>query len=443
MLNNDEFAQRRARLLKRLAAQPHSTVAIIPGAQLATRSRDTEFPFRQDSDFFYLTGFNEPDAVLVLAPDSDMPVQLYCQPSDPHAEVWHGRRLGVALAVAELGVDVAHAIDDLDDHLLPLLDGVHTVMIDHGKSEWLAHVQELSDQLRQSRKKGQQAPRAYVDIAPWLHEARLLKSAAELEVMREAARITVAAHKRAMRFTAPGHYEYQVAAELHHEFAFNGASGPAYGTICGSGENACILHYTENQSQLRDGDLLLIDAGAEYQGYAADITRTFPVNGKFSDNQRQLYEIVLRAQDAAFATLKPGSNLQRAHEAAAEEITRGLVDLGILQGDAKEHMEQGSYRRFFIHGLGHWLGLDVHDVGDYQQDGSQQGKKSTAFKPGMVLTVEPGIYIPADAQDVEPKWRGIGIRIEDDVIITESGYENMTADVPKTVAEIEAWMQAS
>ncbi|MDN7125104.1 Xaa-Pro aminopeptidase [Pseudidiomarina sp. 1APP75-32.1] len=433
-----EFAERRARLLKRLAAQTHSAIAIVPSAELTIRSRDTEFPFRQDSDFFYLTGFNEPGAVLVLAPDSEMPVQLYCQPSDPHQEVWHGRRLGVALAVAELGVDVAHAIDELDDHLLPLLDGVHTVLIDHEKTEWLAHVQDLSAELRQSKKKGQQAPRAYADLSPWLHEWRLQKSPAELDIMREAARITVAAHKRAMRFAAPGRYEYQVAAELHHEFAFHGASAPAYGTICGSGENACILHYTENQDQLRDGDLLLIDAGAEYQGYAADITRTFPVNGKFSATQRQLYEVVLRAQEAAFATLKPGSHLQRAQQAAAKEITKGLVELGILQGEVTAHMEQGSYRRFFIHGLGHWLGLDVHDVGDYQK-----GEQLTALKPGMVLTVEPGIYIPADADDVEDKWRGMGIRIEDDVIITESGYENMTADVPKTVAEIEAWMQTN
>ncbi len=438
MLPISEFKQRRERLLKRLAAEANDTIAIIPSAQMLTRSRDTEFPFRQNSDFFYLTGFNEPDAVLVLAPNSAMPVQLYCQASDPHAEVWHGRRMGTARAVAQLGVDVAHSIDELDDHLLPLLDGVHTVMLDHTHDEWLAHLQELAAELRQSKKKGQKAPQAYVDLAPWLHQWRLVKSSAELDLMRKAAKISVAAHKRAMRFAAPGRYEYQVAAELHHEFAMQGAAAPAYGTICGSGENACILHYTENQSELADGDLLLIDAGAEYQGYAADITRTFPVNGCFSEPQRQLYEVVLKAQEAALATVKPGSHLLNAHEAAAAEITKGLVALGILQGDVQAHIDQASHRRFFIHGLGHWLGLDVHDVGDYQQ-----GDKRTLFEPGMVITVEPGVYIPTDATDIEPKWRGLGIRIEDDVVITESGYENMTAGVPKTIAEIEAWMQAN
>ncbi|RUO57937.1 Xaa-Pro aminopeptidase [Pseudidiomarina insulisalsae] len=436
-LSQAEFQQRRQRLLDKLAKEKQSAMAIIPSAQLQTRSRDTEFPFRQDSDFYYLTGLNEPDAVLVLAPDTELPVQLYCQPKDPQQEVWHGRRMGVAHAVDRLGVDIAHPIDDLDEHLWHLLDGVHSVYTDHSKLEFLQHCQSIAAELRAEGKRGAQPPRAWLDLAPWLHQWRLTKSAAELDMMREAARISVAAHRRAMQFVEPGRFEYQVVAELHHEFAMQGAAGPAYGTICGSGDNACILHYTENSAQLRHGDLLLIDAGAEYQGYAGDITRTFPVSGRFSDAQRQVYDIVLRAQEAALATVKPKSTLMRAQDAAAEVITAGLIELGILSGSVKKHMEQASYRRFLIHGIGHWLGLDVHDVGDHQQP-----DKTTPFAPGMVITIEPGVYIPADAHDVAEQWRGIGIRIEDDLVITADGYENLTADVPKTIAEIEAWMQS-
>lgn len=432
----EAFVQRRQRLLAMLAEQDAACLAIIPSASLVTRSNDTEYPFRQNSDFFYLTGFNEPDAVLVLAPDAELPVQLFCQPNDPHAEVWHGRRLGTARAVAELQVDVAHSIDDLDEQLQFLMNGCKTVFCDLGNSEWLQHWQSLAAELASQRKQGNQAPRQWHDLAPWLHRERMVKSAAELELMRKAAAISVDAHKRAMRFVQPGRMEYQVAAEIHHEFAMQGASAPAYGTICGGGANACILHYTENSAELRDGDLLLIDAGAEYQGYAGDITRTFPVNGRFSETQKQLYEAVLRAQQAAFAVIKPGATLQQAHEAAARSITESLVALGILSGDVEEHWQAQSYRSYFIHGLGHWLGLDVHDVAD-----ELQNYKAIPFAPGMVITVEPGIYIPADDLEVAEQWRGMGIRIEDDVIITADGFENMTAAAPKTVEEIEAWMQ--
>lgn len=432
----EEYQRRREQVLKRLAAADESAIAVIPSAHLATRSNDTEYPFRQNSDFFYLTGFNEPDAVLVLAPDAELPVQLYCQPKDPQQEVWHGRRLGVARAVDALGVDVAHAIDDLDEHLWQLLDGVHTVYCDQSNQDFFQHLLGLTAELRSSGKRGVQPPQRWQDVSPWLHTMRLVKSEAELDVMREAARISVLAHQRAMAFVAPGRYEYQVAAELHHEFAMHGAAAPAYGTICGGGENACILHYTENSDVLNDGDLILIDAGAEYQGYAADITRTFPVNGTFSEPQKQLYEVVLQAQEASLAVIKPGGTLQQAQDVAARALTEGLVALGILNGTVNQNMQQATYRRFFIHGLGHWLGLDVHDVGD-----ARRGDKTTPFKPGMVLTVEPGLYIPADADDVDAKWRGMGIRIEDDVVVTADGHENLTAAVPKTVAEIEAWMQ--
>lgn len=432
-----EYQRRRNALLKRLEDADEPAIAVIAGAELVTRSNDTEYPFRQNSDFYYLTGFNEPDAVLVLAPHAEVQVQLYCQPKDPQQEVWHGRRLGVARAVEQLGVDVAHPIDELDEHLWQLFDGVHTVYCDHSQQDFFQHLLGIAAELRSSGKRGVQPPLRWQNCAPWLHRMRLVKSEAEIQVMREAARISVRAHQRAMRFVKAGRFEYQVAAELHHEFAMHGAAAPAYGTICGSGENACILHYTENSDELKDGDLLLIDAGAEYQGYAADITRTFPVNGKFTEPQRQLYEVVLRAQEASLAVIKPGGTLQQAQEVASRALTEGLVELGILNGSVNENMQQATYRRFFIHGLGHWLGLDVHDVGDVRR-----GDKSTPFQPGMVLTVEPGLYIPQDATDVEAQWRGLGIRIEDDVVVTVDGHENLTAEVPKVVAEIEAWMQS-
>lgn len=431
----DEFKKRRAHILKRLAkASPHA-IAVIPGAQLQTRSRDTEFPFRQDSDFFYLTGFNEPNALLVLAPSAEDPVQLFCQPTSPTEEVWHGRRLGVDRAAESLGIDFAASIDDADDYLFALLDGAEQVYYPHDKPELAAQLTMIADELRAAPKKGYQAPTAWVDINPWLADMRIIKSSAELDLMRKAASISVAAHKRAMRFTKPGVYEFQVAAEIHHEFAMHGALSPAYGTICGGGENACILHYTENESELRDGDLLLIDAGAEYAGYAGDITRTFPVNGRFSAEQKALYNVVLAAQEAALATLKPGSDMAHALKATAKVLTEGLADLGILQGNLRELVANDAYRPLMIHGLGHWLGLDVHDVGTYTQSG-----KKRKFEPGMVLTIEPGIYIPHGTANVDSKWHGMGIRIEDDVIITETGHENMTAAVPKTVEEIEQWM---
>ncbi len=430
-----EYQSRRQHLLNLLAQESENAIAVIPAATLLTRSRDTEYRFRQDSDFFYLTGFNEPNALLVLAPAADQPVRFFCQPSDPQAEVWHGRRMGVEQAQAALGVDAAYNINDVDDYLYTILDGVEKVFYPHDKADLAAQLFAIADELREAPKQGRVAPQAWVDINPWLGEMRIIKSAAELDLMRQAAAISVKGHQRAMLYTRPGVFEYQVAAELHHEFAMHGAHDPAYGTICGGGENACILHYTDNNCELRDGDLLLIDAGAEYQGYAGDITRTFPVNGRFSAPQKALYNVVLAAQEAALATIKPGSDLPTALAAAGEAITRGLYDLNILQGNLENLIAEDAFRPFMIHGLGHWLGLDVHDVGTYTAAG-----KKRAFEPGMVLTVEPGIYIPRGMPNVDEKWQGIGIRIEDDVIVTAEGHENMTAAVPKTVDEIEQWM---
>jgi len=433
---SDVYAKRRQQLLTQLSKQvSKGAVALISAAPEVTRSNDTEYPFRQDSDFFYLTGFDEPDAVLVLAPDADVQVQLFCQPKDPHAEVWHGRRLGFDAAPAHLGVEAAWSIEDFDTHLENLLlDSDNVVWAQDQYAEFDAVVFAAIASARQQGRKEYTGPQGTCDIRPLLHAQRLIKSAEEIDLMRRAAEITVAAHARAMHFAQPGRFEYQVAAELHHEFAMQGALHPAYGTICGGGDNACILHYTANLDVLKDGDLLLIDAGAEYQGYAADITRTFPVNGRFSEPQKQLYQVVLDAQEAALAVIKPGANMPAAQEAAAKVITKGLIELGILQGSFKEHWQAASYRNFFIHGLGHWLGLDVHDVGAYNHNG-----KAVSFKPGMALTIEPGIYIPPDAE-VDPKWRGIGIRIEDDILVTEQGHENLTAALPKTIADIEAWL---
>lgn len=430
-----EFQQRREQLLKRLVATGTKAIAVLAGAQLQTRSRDTEFPFRQDSDFYYLTGFNEPNALLVLAPHADHPVQLFCQPNDPQAEVWQGRRLGTERAVAELGVDYCAPIEEVSQHLLRLLDGVERVYHDHQNELLTQQLMGAAAQLRQAPKRGLQAPQGWVDLQPWLADMRMLKSEQELAVMRKAAAISVLGHQRAMRFAQPLRYEYQVAAEIHHEFAMHGALSPAYNSICGAGENACILHYTDNNAQLQDGDLLLIDAGAEYLGYAGDITRTFPVNGRFTPPQRDLYNVVLAAQEAALETLRPGSDLAAALSAAGAQLTEGLFELGILQGSLAELHAAQAYRPFMIHGLGHWLGLDVHDVGTYSSAG-----KNRTFEPGMVLTIEPGVYIPQGMPGVDPQWHGMGIRIEDNVIITASGYENMTSDAPKTVAEIEQWM---
>lgn len=430
-----EFAARRANLLAFLAAQPQPAAAVLAANPERQRSRDTDYPYRQHSDFYYLTGFNEPNALLVLRPDSAAPQQIFVQPSDPHAEVWHGRRLGVDAAAEVLGMDQAYSYDDDLEQLTELLDGVETIFYLFDDTDVADLLQQFGASMRRP-KSGYQGAARYSDLSGFMAQQRLYKSAAEIALMREACSISAEAHKRAMKACKPGLYEYQLAAELHYHFAFHGASGPAYGSIVGGGDNACILHYTENSAALVDGELVLIDAGAEFHGYAGDITRTFPVNGRFSADQAALYEVVLNAQLAALAELCPGNTLLHAQQAAARAITEGLLALGILTGSLEHNLEQASHKRFFIHGLGHWLGLDVHDVGTYEVNGSKR-----VLEPGMVLTIEPGIYIPRGLSDVDARWQGIGIRIEDDILITANGYDNLTAAVPKTIAEIEQWMR--
>ncbi|BBN82583.1 Xaa-Pro aminopeptidase [Pseudoalteromonas sp. A25] len=435
MIEITEFAQRRARLLSQL---DKNSVAIIPAATELTRSRDTEYPFRQDSDFFYLTNFNEPDAVLVLCKDTDEQVasHLFCRNKDKVAEIWHGRRVGYEQAKQQYLFDESYPLSELEEQLKELVNNKRVLYYAQGTyRDFDSKVWDLLNTLRSGPKKGCRAPEIIKDIRPLVHEMRLFKSTAEVAVMRKAAQISCEAHKRAMCFAKAGATEYQLEAEIHHHYAMSGARHPAYGTIVGSGNNANILHYTENSDELKDGDLILIDSGCELEGYAADITRTFPVSGQFSEPQKQLYELVLKAQQAAFEQVKPGGTLVKANQAAMIVMTEGLIQLGILAGDLDTLVENQACKAFYMHGLGHWLGLDVHDVGEYKLDEADR-----PFAPGMVLTIEPGLYFDEDAQ-VPEQFKGIGIRIEDDLLITEDGFENLTKGAPKAVADIEALMQ--
>ena len=437
-ISKAEFARRRKNLM---GMMDKHTIAIIPGAREVTRSRDTEYPFRQNSDLFYLTGFEEPDAVLVLVPGRRQgQVVLFCRERDPDMELWNGYRLGPEGAVAYLGVDDAFPIDDLDEILPGLIEGTQRIYYSMGHDDVFdQRVMGWVNQIRKLVRTGAAPPADFTDLAFLLHEQRLIKSAAEVRVMRKAGEISAAAHVRAMQECQPGRYEYHLEAAIQHTFAEHGARFPAYNSIVGSGENACVLHYTENASKMRAGDLVLIDAGCEYQGYAADITRTFPVSGQFSAEQRAIYDVVLEAQRAAIAKVRPGNTWNQPHDATVRVITRGLVKLGLLRGKERELIKAEAYRDFYMHRAGHWLGLDVHDVGEYRVDGRWR-----QLEPGMVLTIEPGIYIAADNTKVPKRWRGIGVRIEDDVVVTEQGCDVLTGDVPKRADEIEALMlQAS
>ncbi len=418
-----------------------SSLVIVPAASQVTRSNDTEYPFRQDSDFWYLSGFNEPDAVLVMSNQLEgnkiqhSAVLMFVQPKDAHAEVWHGRRLGTASAPKELGLDEAYSLDSIEELLPELLNGHEHLYFSLDRNPAAdALVQAALAECKAAPKQSMMAPNTIIDVGPILHQMRRIKSDAEIALMREAGIISADAHKRAMRFVKPGAFEYQLEAEIHHEFAMRGARYPAYGTIVGSGNNACILHYTENSEQIKDGDLILIDAGCELQGYAADITRTFPANGKFSAPQKALYQLVLDAQLAALEQLKPGNTIADGMKACVSVITHGLVDLGILSGEPEDLIESEAWRTYFMHGLGHYLGLDVHDVGIYKHQGND-----LPLEAGVVITVEPGLYI--SEQSKAPKqYRGIGIRIEDDIVIHATGHEVLTASVPKSICDIEELM---
>lgn len=432
-----EYQNRRQALLAKMAP---GSAAIIFAAPEATRNADSEYPFRQSSDFWYLTGFNEPEAVLILVKSDENHNHsvLFNRVRDLTAEIWFGRRLGQDAAPVKLGVDKALPFDDINDHLPLLLNGLDVLYHAQG---YYAYADEIVNRaletLRNGFRKNLAAPDTLIDWRPIVHEMRLFKSPAEIAIMRRAGEITAKAHTRAMEKCRAGLFEYHLEGEIHHEFNRHGARYPSYNTIVGSGENGCILHYTENESELREGDLVLIDAGCEYQGYAGDITRTFPVSGKFSKEQREIYDIVLASEYKALDVLRPGSSIQEATEAAIRVMIAGLVKLGILSGDVETLFNEQAHRPFFMHGLSHWLGMDVHDVGHYGT-----ADRSRTLEPGMVLTVEPGLYIAPDA-DVPEAYRGIGIRIEDDILITATGIEIFTGNVVKEADDIEALMAAA
>ncbi|WP_077529506.1 Xaa-Pro aminopeptidase [Vreelandella utahensis] len=433
-IDRDEHASRRRRLMEQMAPE---SIAIVSAAPERIRSRDTEYPYRQDSDFLYLTGFEEPHAVLVLVPGREHgETVLFCRERDPDRELWDGFMVGPDSAVANYGVDDAFPITDIDDILPGLIEGRSRVYYSIGRdSAFDSQVMEWVNSIRARVRSGAKPPGEFVALEHTLHDMRLYKSAAELRVMEQAGRISANAHRQAMRRARPGLREYQLEAELLYRFLDEGASAPAYPTIVASGSHGCVLHYTENQGMLADGDLVLIDAGCEYNGYAADITRTFPVNGRFTGEQKAVYEIVLAAQKAAIEKVRPENHWNQPHEAAVEVLSQGLLDLGILTGSLEEVVEQAHYRDFFMHRTGHWLGMDVHDVGDYRIGGAWR-----VLEPGMVMTIEPGLYIAPGKVGVDERWQGIAVRIEDDVAVTRSGYRNLTPDVPKEIADIEALM---
>lgn len=428
-----EHNDRRMTLLSQIQ---NNSIVIIPSAQEATRSNDTEYHFRQNSDFFYLTGFTEPDAFLVLSnKDNAGESTLFMRPKDEFAEIWHGRRLGTADAPAKLMIDAAYSINDIDAILPDIIDGHTHLYYTLDENNYADDViKKALGICKNAPKQAKVAPSSIIDVNDLLHEMRLIKSKKEIAVMQQSADISCRAHMAAMKLCAPGVSEYQLEATILHSFAMQGARHAAYNTIVGGGDNACILHYVENQDELISGDLVLIDAGSEYQGYAADITRTFPVNGRFSPAQREIYALVLKAQLACIEALVPGCTIPAVMETAVSIITQGLLNLGILQGDLPSCIENEAHRAFFMHGLGHYLGLDVHDVGKYKKDGQNK-----ALEVGMVLTVEPGIYI-SKAADVPEQYKGIGVRIEDNIVITAEGNQVLTNKVPKSIADIEALM---
>ncbi|MCK6444972.1 MAG: aminopeptidase P N-terminal domain-containing protein [Planctomycetes bacterium] len=432
---NPMYRDHRRRALEALRAR--GAAALIPTAGHKIRNFDAEYRFRPDSDFWWLTGFGEPDAALLLLPGlragtADRAI-LFLRDKKREEEIWTGRRLGVAAAKSELGVDEALPWSELWTKLGELLKGYSRIVYRSGLDEARdRQFHQTLAKLRMQTRIPEPVPLEVLDPAPILHELRLFKSPGELAVMRHAAAITAEAHAAAMRAARPGVNEREIDALLQYEFLRRGANGPAYTNIVAGGANACILHYVENDAPLRDGDLLLIDAGSEVECYASDVTRTFPINGRFSREQRALYDVVLAAQHAAIAEVLPGRAFTAAHEAALRVLTTGLVDLGLLKGPVDAALKDETYKRFYMHRTGHWLGLDVHDCGAYVVDG---GPRTLA--PGMIVTVEPGLYVADDDETVEARWRGIGIRIEDDVLVTADGHDVLTRAIPKEAAELE------
>ena len=453
LMNNKIYQERRNALAKQIHAKTGSGVAVISTAAEVARNRDSEFPYRHDSDFFYLTGFEEPGATLVMSiktsgKDYEVQSHLFCRPKDPEREIWDGIRLGPEAAPTALGVEYAHSNQELDRKLGELLadqDAVYIRLAESAEAD--RRLRHWMKQVRGQARSGINPPSEFHDVEAFIHEMRLFKDAQEIDTMRRAAAISARAHIRAMQVCKPGIREYQLEAELLHEFRNSGAQSVAYNSIVAGGANSCILHYRAGSTELRSGDLCLIDAGCELDGYASDITRTFPVNGKFSGPQRALYDITLAAQEAAIAVAKPGNTFMQPHEAALKVLTQGLLDEKLLKlselGSLENAIETGAYRRFYMHRTSHWLGMDVHDVGSYREPtegSSKEDKPWRCLKDGMVITIEPGLYIrPAD--DIDEAFWNIGIRIEDDAVINSSGCELISRGVPVKADEIEALMK--
>lgn len=434
MIEQQEFAARRERIMQQMS---EDSIAIIPSAHEIFRTGDTHFRFRQHNDFYYLTGFDEPDAVAVLIPGKKQQFILFNHKRDPLMEQWYGLRAGQDGARKDYAADDAYLIDEIDQHLPKLLESRRKIYCPMGRDSYFDHrLMRWLKEVRSKVRTGVNAPAEFISIEDLIHPMRLFKSPSEIQLMRKASSITGNAHKRAMEVCKPGMNESQLEAEILYEFHRQGCKAEAYGSIVGSGANACILHYIVNNAVMKDGDLVLIDAGAEYQFYASDVTRTFPVNGRFTAEQRALYEVVLAAQLAAINVVKPGNTWIDMHDTAIRVLTEGLVDLDILKGQVDDLIANKAYFKFYMHRTGHWLGMDTHDVGPYKAN--DQWLK---FSPGMVTTVEPGLYISAGTAGVDEKWWNIGVRIEDDVLITADGNEVLTDEAPKTCADIEAVMR--
>lgn len=434
------FADRRQKLLESMGPE---AVAIFVGGRLAVRSADTEYPFRQDSDFWYLTGFDHPDAVAVLSTRKGDPAYtLFVQPRDRAAETWTGYRPGVEGAIADYGAEAAHPIAELHEKLPALVRGAARLYHTLGRDSVLdAKLVALQDEIRRQSRGGVLPVEAIVDPRLLVHEMRLFKAPAEVEIMQRAADISREAHGRAARICQPGRHEYELEAELAYAFRARGGSGPAYGSIVGAGVNATILHYIRNDQPLGEGDTVLIDAGVELEGYASDVTRCYPAGGRFPSATRTLYDLVLAAQEASLEASRPGATLPEVHQATLRVLTRGLVDLGFLEGEVDGLIEREAYKPWYMHGTSHWLGLDVHDVGAYVVRDANGETTPRPLSPGMAFTVEPGIYVAPDDEQAPAAYRGIGIRIEDDVVITEDGHLNLTRDIPKQAEDVEAWVR--
>ena len=430
------FSERRSELSKKVL---DNSAIIVASSPVKSRISDTDYLYRQDSNFYYLSGYEEPESILLIRPyvQKDNFI-IFCRDRDPLKEQWDGFRSGQKGAVEDFDADKSLSISSVDEIMPELLEGAKNIYYSMSSPCGLdQRINVWVDQIRLNTRAGAEPPQNLLSLDSIIHEMRLLKSEQEIEVMKRAAEITTEAHIRAMKAVKPGMYEYQLEAEYLYAFNKNGARAPAYNSIVGGGNNACILHYVDNNCELKDGDVVLVDAGCEYKYYASDVTRTFPVNGTFTEEQKLIYSIVLEAHKQSIDQLQPGNKWNLAHEKSVEVIVEGLIDLGLIKSSKQEAIDNGEYAKFYMHRIGHWLGMDVHDVGAYKQDGDWRD-----LEPGMVMTIEPGIYILDSLEGVDDKWKGIGVRIEDDVLVTKKGFEVLTPNIPRSIEEVENTVQS-